>query len=240
MEKTELVTKNNHYYPQFLIRNWANKDGNACKNFIKPNSKEKIFVKPKENLFEKRVYDNDTETKTSKDDNELSVFIKNLMNDTVDKTQIFKDERFLQLVFKLFARQPALNNASYNSVENAISHEPFLNLGVKRNEKMFDTKDFKRFVNHAFLSSTDYDISADWIKAKYVFYINNTEIPFILPDNTKTLLLPLTPNLVVGIASLKENVPSVIVKKITDETDVIEINSLLQNNCDNYFIEKRS
>lgn len=236
MENTKLVTKNNHYYPQFLIRNWANKDGNVCKNFIKTDSK--IFVKPKENLFEKRVYDNDTETQTSKEDNELSVFIKTLINDTVDKIQIFRNNRFLQLIFKLFARQSALNNAFYNSVENAISHEPFLNLGVKINEKMFDTKDFKRFVNHAFLSSTDYDISADWVKAKYVFYINNSEIPFILPDNTKTLLLPLTPSISVGILSLNEDEPSIEIYKISNEKIITSLNNILNNNCDSYFISK--
>ena len=48
-----LLTKNNHYYPQFLIRNWTDKDGNVVENIIKSNSK--LFVKPKENLFEKRV-----------------------------------------------------------------------------------------------------------------------------------------------------------------------------------------
>lgn len=237
MKKTEeLVTKNNHFYPQFLIRNWANKDGNVCKNFIKSNSK--IFVKPKECLFEKRVYDNDTETQTSKDDNDLSVFIKNLINVAVDKTQIFNNERFLQLVFKLFARQPALNNASYNSVKDAILNEPYLNLCVKRSDKMFDTKDFKRFVNHTFLTCADYNISADWVKAKYVFYINNSEIQFILPDNTKTLLLPLTPSIIVGISSLTEDKPIVDVNEITDEKIITLLNDKLNKNCDNFFISK--
>lgn len=231
-----LVTKINHYYPQFLIRNWANDDGNVCKNFIKSNSK--IFVKPKTILFEKRVYDNDTETQTSKDDNELSNFIKNLINDTVDKTQILKNNKFLQLVFKLFARQPALNKASYNSVKDAILNEPFLSLGIKRNETMFDTKNFNRFVNHAFLSCTDYDISTNWVKAKYVFDINNTEIPFILPDNTKTLLLPLTPSIIVGISSLTEDKPMVEINEITDEKRITSLNNELNKNCDNYFISK--
>ena len=236
IDMTELVTKNNHYYPQFLIRNWTNKDGNVCKNFIKTNSK--IYVKPKENLFKKSVYDNDTEMQTSKDDNELSVLLKKFINDTVDKTQIIINGRFLQLVFKLFARQPALNKASYNSVKDAILNEPFLNIGVKINEKMFDTKDFKRFVNHAFLSSTDYDISANWVKAKYVFYINNTEILFILPDNTKTLLLPLTPSIIVGISSLTEDKLNVEIKEITDEKQITSLNDKLNKNCDDYFISK--
>lgn len=237
MKKTEeLVTKKNHYYPKFLISNWANNDGNVWLNFIKSKSKE--FLNYEDHLFEKRIYDNDTETQTSKEDNELSVFIKKLINDTVDKKQIFNNERFLQLVFKLFARQPALNNASYNSVKDSILNEPYLSFGVKRSEKMFDTKDFKRFVNHAFLSSTDYDISADWVKAKYVFYINNSEIPFILPDNTKTCLLPLTPIIIVGISSLTENKPSVEVNEITDEKIITSLNDKLNKNCDNFFISK--
>lgn len=238
MKNTELVTKNNHYYPQFLIRNWANKNGIVCKNFIKSNSK--IFVKPKECLFEKRVYDNDTESQTSKDDNELSVFIKNLTNNIVDKTHIFTNVRFLQLVFKLFARQPALNNSSYNSVKTAFLNEPFLNIGVKISENMFDTKDFKRYVNHAFLSSTDYDISANWVKAKYIFCINNTEIPFILSDNTRTMLLPLTPSINVGISSLSEDKPSIEIYEIADEKIITSLNDKLNNNCDNYFISKNN
>ena len=228
--------KKNHYYPKFLIKNWANKDGSVCKNFIKTNTQKNGYYE--DSLFEKRVYDNDTETQTSKEDSELSVFIKNFINDSVDKTQIYIYLRFLQLVFKLFARQPALNNASYNSVKDAISNEPFMSIGVKINEQMFDTKCFKRFVNHAFLCNTDYDISDDWVKAKYVFYINNTEIPFILPDNTKTLLLPLTPSISVGISSLTEDKPSVEIHKITDVKIITSLNSILNNNCDTYFISK--
>lgn len=236
MNNTELVTKKNHYYPQFLIKKWANKDDKVCKKFIKSNFK--IYDKPKENLFKKREYDNVTETQTSKEDNELSVFIKNLTNNIVDKTKIFTNVRFLQLVFKLFARQPALNNSSYNSVKTAILNEPFLNIDVKISEKMFDTKDFKRYVNHAFLSSTDYDISANWVKAKYIFCINTTKIPFILSDNTRTLLLPLSPSISVGLSSLTENKPSVEICKIIDEKIITSLNDKLNKNCDTYFISK--
>lgn len=73
MKNTELVTKNNHYYPKFLIRNWANKDDKVWLNDIKSNTKK---LTPYDNhLFEKRVYDNDTETQTSKDDSELAKLV---------------------------------------------------------------------------------------------------------------------------------------------------------------------
>lgn len=230
----ENVTKRNHYYPKFLIRNWANKDDKVWLNDIKSNTKK---LTPYDNhLFEKSVYDNDTETQTSKDDTELSNFIKKLINDSVDKTQIFNNERFLQLVFKLFARQPALNNVLYNSSKNEILNVSYL-IGAK-NDKMFDTKEYKRNYNNSLFTNTNHDISADYVKANYVFYINKTQKPFILPNNTKTLLLPLTPSIIVGISSLTEDKLNVEIKEITDEKQITSLNDKLNKNCDDYFISK--
>lgn len=236
MNNEKLVTKNNHYFPKFLIRNWKDNNGKVCKMLI--DSGTPLLVSPDENLFEKRIYDNKTETQTSKDDTKLSIFIRRLKADIDKELGVFQDDNFLQLIFKLFARQPALNKASYNSVKDAIINEPYLSLGVKRNENIFEGKDFKRFVNNAFLTMQDYDISSDWIKAKYRFVINNTDIPFILPDNTKTLLLPLTPSIAVGISSLTENEKSVNIEKTSDEKTINLINDLLLKNCDTYYIKK--
>ena len=219
----------NHYYPQFLIRNWINennKQNTVTKNIIKTyyeNEKRCKQVASKQILFGNEIYDNDTEKQTSKDDNKLSDFIKSLKNNSSSTNKTFYNSEFLRLIFKLFARQQTPNEKMYESVYNEIMKCPYLSLGVKGiNSLNPSDKIFERWVNHN--QYVNNDISNDYTKCKYTFYINETDIPFILPDNVKTFLLPLTPKIVVGISTFTLKKPEVEIK-------VININDIDFSEC---------
>lgn len=239
-----LEVTRNHYYPQFLIRNWineTNKQNTVIKNKIKTNyenEKRCNKVATKQILYCEEIYDNDTEKQTSKDDSKLSDFIKSLKNNSSSSNETFHENELLRLIFKLFARQPSLNEKMYETIYNEILNQPFLTLGVKGINELNPTNEkFKRWVNaQQFLTNLS-DISNDYIKCKYTFYINETDIPFILPDNVKTLLLPLTPKIAVGISALTLEKPEVEIKVIN--INVIEhVNEILKNNSSEFYITK--
>lgn len=79
--------------------------------------------------FGKEIYDDDTEQQTGKDDCLLSKFIQQLKVN--NSTAILSNTQFLKLVFKLFCRQPALNDSLVRATYNAMLKEPFLNCGAK-------------------------------------------------------------------------------------------------------------
>ena len=238
-----LKTERNHYFSQFLIKNWVseeNKQNQVYVNIINPkyeNEKLKRMAATKQILFDKAIYDNDTEAQTSKDDSELAKLVHILKNNLYMNNLLFKNERFLQLLFKLFARQPKLNKSFYDSIKKAILNEPYVAFCFKNFLNGSD-KQFERWVNHQLFAFSIYDVELDYTKAKYKFYINKTQKPFILPDNTKTLVLPLTPTICVCLSDLTQTKATVEIEEITDDTKVESINETLIQNCDKFYISK--
>lgn len=241
MFNKNINTTRNHYFPQFLIRNWAYDGGkphvykNIIHSYYDTNRTNKT-VSAKQILFGTEIYDNDTESQTSTDDNDLACFIQRLTNNTNVTNDTFSNCIFLRLIFKLFARQPSLNETLYKSVEKAILSEPYFTMGV-RNGVTIDMR-FKRWVNAKFFATQQYDISLDYVKAKYVFILNKTSTPFILPDNIKQLSLPLTPEIMVRIASLTQPFPIVEIEDVTDSKLIDKLNAEMIKNCDKYYISK--
>ena len=229
MSNTTLNITRNHYFPQFLIRNWAYDGGkhvykNVLHSYYETNRKNKQ-VSTKQILFGNEIYDNDTELQTSKDDNNLALFIQSLTNKANVTNDTFTNVMFLRLIFKLFARQPSLNETLYKAFEKAILSEPYLTLGV-RNRVNIDMR-VRRWINAKFFASQQYDISSDYVKATYTFLLNKTSTPFILPDNIKQLSLPLTPDIMVRIALLAQPFPRVVIRDVTDSKRIDNINAEL-------------
>lgn len=243
MKNEILKTERNHYFPQFLIKNWINEENKQNKvnvntiNQKYENEKLKRTVATKQILFDIAIYDNDTESQTSKDDSELAKLVHILKNNLYMNNSLFKNERFLQLLFKLFARQPKLNKSFYDAIKKAILNEPYVAFCFK-NILNVSNKEFERWVNHQLFASSIYDVEIDYTKAKYKFCINKTQKPFILSDNTKTLILPLTPTICVCIVDLTQTKASVEIEEITDETKIESINKILIQNCDKFYISK--
>lgn len=234
-----MITSRNHYFPQFLIRNWIDENSTqkgVFKNYIRAkyeNGKLRKCVATKQILFLNEIYDDATEAETSKDDSQLANLIRNIQYNSESNKSVFFNNTFLRLVFKLFARQPKLNFSLIDATKDAILNVPYF-IGAK-NSEILNTESFVRFVNHIFLNSQK-DISCDYSKCEYGFGINRTKIPFILPDNTKKLILPLTPNLIVRISSYSENQAKVNIMDIKDEGIIESLNTTLIQNSDNYYI----
>lgn len=229
-----MITKRNHFYPQCLIKKWC--PGKVYR-FKKHHTIPYVYEKQSDQfLFEKKIYDDETEKQTSKDDAKLYDFIKSLKITSSSSNKTFYNNEFLRLIFKLFSRQQTPNEKMYESVYNEIMKCPYLSLGVKGINCLNPSdKIFERWVNYN--QYVNDDISNDYTKCKYIFYINETNTPFILPDNVKTFLLPLTPKIVVGISSLTLEKPEIEIKVIN--INYIEhINEILKNNCSEFYFTK--
>lgn len=101
--------------------------------------------------------------------------------------------------------------------------------------KNIDQFSLKRWVNAQNLLPGQNDISLDYHKVNYTFVINQTSELFVLPDNTKNLLLPLTPNILVKLDFNHYN-QFTNVKVINKTEEIQKINDVLIENCDSYYI----
>ncbi len=249
----QLKTTRNHYFPKCLIKRWTRLDkvpGTiVCKNTLHnkyTHMPDSSLVSPKQVLFRSAIYTNNTELHTGKDDTDLSNFIQHLEvaiqeNREEDITEIIHNSTFLRLVFKLFCRQPALNNSIISSARNALLEEPYLNCGVNnplRQPEPSVEAMFTRWVNANCLLPGEHDISIDYRKANYTVGLNQTTVPFILPDNTKILLLPLTPHIIVKIDLGGNRVPTTVISSIFEPALVSKLNDILLKNCDSYYISR--
>lgn len=248
-----LRTIRNHYFPQCLIRRWGGLDSRSEKlvwrntfNVKDVRHPHSTLVSTKQILFRKAIYTNNTESLTGKDDCELAKFIQNLEIAIQDAQQpiisgIIHNDTFLQLVFKLFCRQPSLNDSIISAIRNALLEEPYLNCGVNNPLRQSETSVvawFTRWVNANCLLPGQHDISVDYRKAKFTIGLNQTATPFILPDNTKTLLLPLTPYIIVKLDLEGATEPSAAISPIFEPEVVVKLNNILLKNCDSYYISR--
>lgn len=249
----QLTTIRNHYFPKCLIKRWARLDkvhGTlVCKNTILNKYTHMPYsslVASKQILFRNAIYTNNTELLTGKDDSDLSNFIQHLEvaiqeNREVDITEIIHNSTFLRLVFKLFCRQPALNDSIITAARTALLKEPYFNCGVNnplRQSETFVVAWFTRWVNANCLLPGQHDISLDYRKAKFTVGLNQTATPFILPDNTKSLLLPLTPYIIVKLDLEEATEPSTVISPIFEPEVVVKLNNILLKNCDSYYISR--
>lgn len=213
----------------------------VVKTTIQPkyeNSIQNKHVSSKQVLFEYEIYDSATEYQTSKDDSELSNLIQLVKSNTSDTNPVFKNTRFLQLIFKLFCRQPSLNESIVNSTYQSLLNEPYFTCGVRNISNILPNRNFKKWVNSHCLQPTQYDISLDYSKVKFTFCINQTNTPFILPDNTTRLVLPLSPSILVKL-DFNCNKPLVQLGYITDPDVITQINTILIKNCTSYYISQQ-
>lgn len=241
MDQPKQKTSRNHYFPQFLIKNWVidAKSKEVLKTLIQPqyeNNNESLSIK--QVLYDTEIYDDATESQTSKDDSELSQLIQLMKSNLSEANPVFKNSRFLQLIFKLFCRQPSLNETIINSTYQSLLNEPYLTCGVRNISQVMNDRRFKQWVNAQCLQATPHDISQEYSKVKFTFYINQTNTPFILPDNTTRLVLPLSPNILVKL-DFNCNTPLVQLGYITDPEVITQINTILIKNCKSYYISQK-
>jgi hypothetical protein len=242
MDQPKQTTSRNHYFPIFLINNWVidAKSKEVLKTLIQPQyENHNKSASTRQVLYDTKIYNEATESQTSKDDSELSQLIQLMKSNLSEANPVFKNSRFLQLIFKLFCRQPSLNETIINSTYQSLLNEPYLTCGVRNISQVRNDRRFKQWVNAQCLQETPYDISQYYCKAKFTFYINQTNTPFILPDNTNTLLLPLSPRILVKLDFNDKN-PLVHIEDITDPYTIEQINSLLIQNCTLYYISQKA
>ncbi len=233
-------TKANHFFPQCLIKQWINNTVDKYPNALQICDKE-LNVKRKEAhniFFENNQYTQNTEEQTSKDDDQLFKYIKDVETaDNIDeKMKIFQDTCFLQLSYKLLCRTKTVNNLFVKGTyENLTFAKDLYAPGKILPNGLTTNKLLKQTVNfHLLVEDND-----DWAKIDYHFMVNRTNKRFVHADNIKDkLILSLSPNLCVGYSSNRRNAGriSVFTHEIEDESFVEKLNKNMLEGCDKFVV----
>lgn len=233
-------TKVNHSFPQCLIKQWINNTVDKYPNALQICDKE-LNVKRKEAhniFFENNQYTQNTEEQTSKDDDQLFKYIKDIETaDNIDeKMKIFQDTYFLQLSYKLLCRTKTVNNlfvkGTYENLtfaKNLYAPGKILPNGLTTDKLLKQTVNF-----HLLVEGND-----DWAKIDYHFMVNRTNKRFVHADNIKDkLILSLSPNLCVGYSSNRQKAGgiSVFVHEIEEESFVKKLNKIMLEGCDKFVV----
>jgi hypothetical protein len=233
-------TKDNHYFPKCLIKQWLNSTVDKYPNALQICDKE-LNIKRKEAqniLFEKNQYTQNTEEQTSKDDNQLSNYIKEIeaADNINEKAKIFQDISFLQLTYKLLCRTKTINNLFVKGTyENLTFAKDLYTPGKVLPNGLTTDKLLKQTVNFYLLVEGN----DDWAKMDYHFMVNRTNRRYILADNIKDkLILSLSPNLCVGFSSNRQNAGriAVIAHEIEDEDFIVRLNKKMLEGCDKFAV----
>lgn len=123
-------TKINHSFPQCLIKQWINNSIDKYPNALQICDKE-LNIKRKEAhniFFEKNQYTQNTETQTSKDDDQFFKYIREIetTNNINEKAKIFQDISFLQLTYKLLCRTKTINETEQENARRLRQIRCFL------------------------------------------------------------------------------------------------------------------
>ena len=233
-------TKINHSFPQCLIKQWINNSIDKYPNALQICDKE-LNIKRKEAhniFFEKNQYTQNTETQTSKDDDLLFKYIREI--EAVDyineKAKIFQDICFLQLTYKLLCRTKIINDLFVKGTyENlTFAKELYTPRNILPNGLTMD-KLLKQTVNfHLLVEGND-----DWAKIDYHFMVNRTNKRFVHADNIKNkLIISLSPNLCVGYSSNRRNGgrSSVFTHEIEDDGFIVKLNKKMLEGCDKFVV----
>ena len=233
-------TKDNHYFPKCLIKQWLNSTVDKYPNALQICDKE-LNIKRKEAqniLFEKNQYTQNTETQTSKDDDQLFKYIREIeaADNINEKTKIFQDISFLQLAYKLLCRTKTINNLFVNGTYESLtfakdlySPEKILPNGLTAYKLLKQTVNF-----HLLVEGND-----DWTKIDYHFMVNRTNKRFVLADNIKDkLIISFSPNLCVGYSSNGQNGGriSVFIHEIEDDGSIVKLNKKMLEDCDKFVV----
>ena len=233
-------TKANHSFPQCLIKQWINNSVDKYPNALQICDKE-LNVKRKEAhniFFENNQYTQNTEEQTSKDDNQLFKYIKEIeaVDNINEKSKFFQNIYFLQLTYKLLCRTKTINDLfvkeTYENLtfaKDLYSPEKTLPNGFTAYKLLRQTVNF-----HLLVEGND-----DWAKIDYHFMVNRTNKRFVLADNIKDkLILSLSPNLCVGYSSNKQNGGrvSVFTHEIEDEGFIVKLNRNMLGGCDKFVV----
>ena len=233
-------TKANHSFPQCLIKQWINNSVDKYPNALQICDKE-LNVKRKEAhniFFENNQYTQNTEEQTSKDDNQLFKYIKEIeaVDNINEKSKFFQNIYFLQLTYKLLCRTKTINDlfvkGTYENLtfaKDLYSPEKTLPNGFTAYKLLRQTVNF-----HLLVEGND-----DWAKIDYHFMVNRTNKRFVLADNIKDkLILSLSPNLCVGYSSNKQNGGrvSVFTHEIEDEGFIVKLNRNMLGGCDKFVV----
>lgn len=233
-------TKVNHSFPQSLIKQWINKTEHKYPNNVWICDKEyNIKEKGVGNIcYENNQYTQNTEESTSKDDDLLSKYVRNIdaAEGIEKKLKIFQDVRFLQLVYKLLCRIKKVNDLFVNKTfeKLTIAKDLYAPGKILPNGLTTD-KLLKQTVNfHLLVEGND-----DWAKIDYHFMVNRTERKFVLADNINNcVILSLSPNLCVGFSTIKQNVGKITVvpHEFKDKNCVVDLNKRMLDDCDKFVV----
>ena len=233
-------TKINHSFPQCLIKQWINNSIDKYPNALQICDKELNFRRKEAHniFFEKNQYTQNTETQTSKDDDLLFKYIREIetADNINEKAKIFQDISFLQLTYKLLCRTKTINDLfvkeTYENLtfaKNLYSPEKTLPNGFTAYKLLRQTVNF-----HLLVEGND-----DWAKIDYHFMVNRTDKRFVLADNIKDkLILSLSPNLCVGLSLNKQNAGkiAVITHEIEDEDFIVRLNKKMLEGCGKFAV----
>ena len=189
-------------------------------------------------FFEKNQYTQNTETQTSKDDDLLFKYIKEIeIADNInEKMKMFQDIYFLQLVYKLLCRVKAINDLFVKETyANLTFAKELYTPGKTLPNGLTTDKLLKQTVNFQLLVEGN----DDWTKIDYHFIVNRTNKRFVLADNIKDkLILGLSPNLCIGYSLNKQNGGgiSVYTHEIEDEGFVEKLNKSMLEGCDKFVV----
>ena len=233
-------TKANHSFPQCLIKQWIDNAGHAHPDTVWICDKEyNVKEKGVGNIFyENNQYTQNTENLTSKDDESLSKYVKAIeaAEHIDEKTKVFQDIRFLQLVYKLLCRTKAINKLFVNETYESLTFAKDLYIPGKVLPNGLTTdKLLKQIVNFYLLVEGN----NDWTKLDYHFMVNRTDKRFVLAGNIKDkLILNLSPNLCVGFSSNRQNAGriAVIAHEIEDEDFVAKLNKKMLEGSDKFAV----
>ena len=233
-------TKANHSFPQCLIKQWINNSVDKYPNALQICDKELNFRRKEAHniFFEKNQYTQNTETQTSKYDDLLLIYIREIetADNINEKAKIFQDISFLQLTYKLLCRTKTINDlfvkGTYKNLtfaKDLYSPEKTLPNGFTAYKLLRQTVNF-----HLLVEGND-----DWAKIDYHFMVNRTNKRFVLADNIRDkLILSLSPNLCVGYSSNKQNGGrvSVFTHEIEDEGFIVKLNRNMLGGCDKFVV----
>lgn len=233
-------TKVNHSFPQCLIKQWIDNAGHKYPNTVWICDKEyNIKEKGVGNIFyENNQYTQITEEVTSKDDDLLSKYVREI--DAAEsigrKTEIFQDVRFLKLVYKLLCRTKNINKLFVDGTYKSLTFAKDLYTpGRVVANGLTTDKILKQTVNfHLLVEGND-----DWAKIDYHFMVNRTDRRFVLADNIKDkLILSLSPNLCIGYSSNRQKAGNiaVVAHEVEDKNFVVNLNKKMLDGCDNFVV----
>ena len=233
-------TKANHSFPQCLIKQWINNSVDKYPNALQICDKElNLRRKEAHNIFfEKNQYTQNTETQTSKDDDQLFKYIRDIeaADNINEKAKIFQDTSFLQLAYKLLCRTKTINNLFVKGTyENLTFAKELYTPGRILPNGLTTDKLLRQTVNfHLLVEGND-----DWAKIDYHFMVNRTNKRFVLADNIKDkLIISFSPNLCVGYSSNGQNGGriSVFIHEIEDDGFVMKLNKKMLEGCDKFVV----